>query len=392
MKKLTVRERVDRLNQKLKDEGKFWDKPKDDRTQIVFHKDNPQPKKNIDKDKMTELLNLFSQNPDIRLITEYLSTHEIIVNYERSVICPAFTTHFFEIKKDNPKVFINLVGNDIASLVQAPGGLVRIEINNKNLVIEVPNRTLQPIPLNVLIGKYKKSGLNYELPIMMGIDNENKEVFADLVELKHLFLAGQTGSGKSVFINNVINTFLTLIPNETKFILADGKRVELTPYNGLPQVLDRVILEAEMFFEVIEKLIEEKRKRLKSSDKNYPYIIVIIDTMCDFIYVNPERFNDMYQKLLVDADIAKIHVIACDSRISKDIYTPTIMSLMPTKLCFTTPTKDDSQYIIQSDEGIKLLGRGDVLIKKENETVLKRLQTPWVSDKEINELIKKIKY
>lgn len=45
MKKPTARELADRLNQKLKDEGRFWDKPKDDKTQIIFFRDNPKPKK-----------------------------------------------------------------------------------------------------------------------------------------------------------------------------------------------------------------------------------------------------------------------------------------------------------------------------------------------------------
>lgn len=45
MKKLTVRELADRFNQKRKDEGKFWYKPKDDKTQIIFVKDNLKTKK-----------------------------------------------------------------------------------------------------------------------------------------------------------------------------------------------------------------------------------------------------------------------------------------------------------------------------------------------------------
>ncbi len=348
-------------------------------------------KKSTIKDKLAKLYKYFSVDPNLRLIEEYFLKYKIIVNPQRLVSCPQITTYFFKIKKSNQKIPISEIENGIAYLLQAPGGFVRIEISNKNIVVEVPNRTLQPIPLNVLIEKYKKSELNYKLPIMMGIDNKNKDVFADLVELKHLVMAGQTGSGKSVFVNTTIYTLLTLLPNSVKFLFSDAKRVELTPYNGIPQLLTPVILEAQIFFEKIEELVEEKRKRLKSVNKNYPYIVAVFDTIAEFALYDRQMFDRLMSELLIDADKVKIHVIVCDSRPSVNVYTPIFMSLMPTKLCFATASKADSQQIIQSDEGIKLLGRGDVLMQKENENKLTRLETPWVSDLEINELIKKTK-
>lgn len=348
-------------------------------------------KKSTIKDKLAKLYKYFSVDPNLRLIEEYFLKYKIIVNPQRLVSCPQITTYFFKIKKSNQKIPISEIENGIAYLLQAPGGFVRIEISNKNIVVEVPNRTLQPIPLNELIEKYKKSGLNYKLPIMMGIDNENKEIFADLVELKHLVMAGQTGSGKSVFVNTTIYTLLTLLPNSVKFLFSDAKRVELTPYNGIPQLLTPVILEPKIFFEKIEELIEEKRKRIKSVNKNYPYIVAVFDTIAEFALYDRQLFDRLMSELLIDADKVKIHVIVCDSRPSVNVYTPIFMSLMPTKLCFATASTDDSQYIIQSYEGAHLLGRGDVLVKKDNETILTRLQTPWVSDQEISELIKKAK-
>lgn len=241
------------------------------------------------------------------------------------------------------------------------------------------------------IAEYKKTNLNYKLPVMLGLSEDGNYKFADLTVLKHLVLAGQTGSGKSVFENNIIYTFLSLMPNEVEFLLVDMKRVEFTPYNGIPQLIGDVITKSEDFFTRLEKLIEEKEERLKpeNSNKNYLYIVAIFETISDLVYFNRQQFDNLMEKLLINAADAKIHVIVSDSRVGESVFTPTIMSLMPTKFCFATANTESSQLIIQSNLGQNLLGSGDVLLKQ-SDYELVRLQTPWISDEEIEKLIHKV--
>lgn len=248
------------------------------------------------------------------------------------------------------------------------------------------------INLNTAILEYKKQKLNYKLPVVLGLNSDNKLEFANLVELKHLVLAGQTGSGKSMFEHTIINTFLSLMPSKIELFLVDMKRVEFGIYRDIPQLISNIIVESEDFFVKLEKLIEEKERRLlpENSDRKYSYIVAIIDTISDLVFSDRQRFDNLMKKLLIDADEAKIHINICDSRVGASVFTPTIMSMIPTKICFTTATVESSQCILGSDLGVHLHGKGDMLLKEDGKEAI-RFQAPYIEDKEIEKIIKKIK-
>ena len=246
--------------------------------------------------------------------------------------------------------------------------------------------------LQLALADYKKQKLKYKLPVVLGLNSDNKLEFADLVDLKHLVLAGETGSGKSMFEHTIINTFLSLMPNKIELFLVDMKRVEFGMYRDIPQLISNIIVKSEDFFVKLEKLIEEKDRRLLSenSERKYSYIIAIFDTISDLAYSNRQQFDGLMKKLLIDADEAKIHVIVTDSRVDESVFIPTIMSLMPTKICFTTASAENSQCIIGSDLGVHLHSKGDMLMKEDGKEPI-CLQAPYIEDKEIEKIIKKIK-
>ena len=60
-------------------------------------------------------------------------------------------------------------------------------------------------------------------------------LYRKLGECPHLLIAGATGSGKSVALNGIIYTLLTMkTPAHCRFCLIDPKKVELIQYEPLP--------------------------------------------------------------------------------------------------------------------------------------------------------------
>ena len=102
------------------------------------------------------------------------------------------------------------------------------------------------------------------LTFALGRDVSGKAYAVDLAKMPHLLVAGATGSGKSVCVNALITSLLMHArPDEVRLILVDLKRVELAPYNGLPHLLQHVIVEPNEAKAVLNWAVREMEERYK---------------------------------------------------------------------------------------------------------------------------------
>lgn len=264
-----------------------------------------------------------------------------------------------------------------------------------NTVTQLGNLKNKMITLKKLLNTYKKSNLNYKLPIMLGENREGVPEFADLIDLKHILMTGSTGSGKSTFEHTIISTFLsTFSIHQLKLLLVDMKRVEFLIYDGLPHLLSPVVVNTDKVYGALDWLIFEKNKRLKivaeaaAELEKYPRIVVIIDTFSDLVSNNSVKFQDYLGQLMNQASDVNIHVVMSDSRPSPDVFTPLIQSLFPTKICFNVSSIKDSKLVIGNEGGEKLLGVGDMLFLPPYLKKAVRIQAPLISEEEVRKIIK----
>ncbi|MGN0302315.1 MAG: DNA translocase FtsK 4TM domain-containing protein, partial [Anaerotardibacter sp.] len=153
------------------------------------------------------------------------------------------------------------LSDDIALALASPGVRIFAPIPGTNYVgIEVPNKTRQ----TVLLGDVLKTAPEGPLQVAIGKDVEGNCITDDLSKMPHLLIGGTTGSGKSVEINSMIMSILMRsTPAEVRMIMIDPKRVEFTPYNGIPHLYVPVVTECKEAASALSWAVAEMERRLK---------------------------------------------------------------------------------------------------------------------------------
>ena len=242
------------------------------------------------------------------------------------------------------------------------------------------------------------------MPIVLGKNNSGEAEVMDLTKMPHLLIAGSTGSGKSVFINAVICCLLmSMSPEKLKLILIDPKRVELTPYSGVPHLVVPPVVETEKVVTVLKSVISEMLDRYrrmqevqaknieaynKKTGENMPYLVVAVDELADLMMTASFDVEQSICRLAQLGRATGIHLIVATQRPSVDVVTGLIKANFPTRASFGVTSHIDSRTILDTTGAEKLLGKGDMLYLGVDDSRPTRIQAVYVSDDEINEIVK----
>lgn len=106
----------------------------------------------------------------------------------------------------------------------------------------MPNRNTAAVLLREVIESKEFQSAKSTVTVALGKDIAGYVLTADLERMPHLLIAGQTGSGKSVCINNIIISLVyKSAPDDLKMILIDPKVVELSVFSALPHLMRPVV-------------------------------------------------------------------------------------------------------------------------------------------------------
>ena len=295
---------------------------------------------------------------------------------------------------------INL-SEDIARNTSSDSARISIIPGSNTIGIELPNITRENVYLSEVIKDEQFKRKEIKLPIALGKSISGRPIIGDLSTMPHLLIAGTTGSGKSVCINTIILSLLYRhTPDKCKFILIDPKMLELSTYEGIPNLLCPVITEPKKAASVLGWVVKEMENRYKlmtkvgvrnidgynSKHKTFmPYIVVIVDEMSDLMLVSGKDIENYIQKLSQMARAAGIHIIMATQRPSVDVITGTIKANFPTRISFQVSSKIDSRTILGEQGAEQLLGKGDMLYMSAANKIT-RIHAPFVTEDEIEKV------
>jgi len=295
---------------------------------------------------------------------------------------------------------------DLSLALKTPSLRIETPVMGESLLgIEVPNPNPSLVTLRMVMNTsaHKKASADGPLPIALGKGSDGNEIVFDLSKMPHLLIAGATGSGKSVCINAIISCLLMeRTPEELQMILVDPKRVELTPYNGIPHLITPVIVETDQVVNSLKGLIREMMDRFrrmeevsarnidsfnKKSSEKLPYIVVAIDELADLMMTAAYDVEQSICRLAQLGRATGIHLIIATQRPSVDVITGLIKANFPSRISFAVTSQIDSRTIIDIAGAEKLLGRGDMLYQPIDATRPARVQNVYIGDEEINKLV-----
>lgn len=309
---------------------------------------------------------------------------------------------------------ITRLSDDIALNLRAKSIRIEAPIPGKAAVgIEVENDKPAPVLIRDLIESEEFMEAPSIVEFVVGKDISGNNIVADLRDMPHLLIAGATGSGKSVCINSIVTSFLYKArPSELKLIMIDPKVVELGNYNGIPHMLTPVVTDPRKAARALAIAVEEMDKRyeafaehnvkdLKSYnelmrvDGRYadckPQIVIIIDELADLMMASPSEVENSICRLAQKARAAGMHLIVATQRPSVDVVTGLIKANIPSRIAFSVASQFDSRTILDMAGAEKLLGKGDMLFSPVGSTKPYRVQGPYISEKEIDKVIRFVK-
>jgi DNA segregation ATPase FtsK/SpoIIIE-like protein len=365
---------------------------------------------------------------------------------------PVITLYEF---KPAPGVKVSRIASladDISMALSAQSVRIIAPLPGKNVVgIEIPSDVRE----NVFMREFFAhpdflSATKHSIPVAMGKDIAGNIYLADLAKMPHLMCAGQTGSGKSVFMNGLICSLLyRFTPDELRMILVDPKMIEFSSYQDVPHLLLPVVDDCGQASAALKWAVREMERRyrilammnarnlasynqkvdeigidllqetleraesetegmermsggdwLESFEKDedgdarfgkLPYIVIFIDELAELMMIAKKEVELSIARIAQKARAAGIHLVVATQRPSTDVITGLIKANLPSRVSFQLASGLDSKTILDRFGAEKLLGRGDMFFIPPGSSNLLRLHGAYLADDEINKITSFIK-
>ena len=360
------------------------------------------------------------------IIKRTLQNFGILVEMDEVAIGPTVTRYSMKPAEGvRLSKIVALQSNLELALAASP---VRIEapIPGKSLVgIEVPNIARTTLGMGPLLSEDEFANSDKPLMIALGRSITGQSHFADLAKMPHMLVAGTTGSGKSVTLNNFIVSLLYRCgPSKLRFIMVDPKRVELTLYNSIPHLLTPVITDAKKAILALKWLAKEMDRRYNileaegvrdiasyhgnvvkpavakamaskpAPDGNapkmpeaMPYIVLIIDELADIMSTYPRELEGGIVRLAQMSRAVGIHLILSTQRPSVKVITGLIKANIPARAAHQVASQIDSRTILDMGGAENLMGAGDMLFLSGEMSKPRRLQASYISEDEVKRVV-----
>lgn len=374
-----------------------------------------------------------------QILTNKLADFDINGEVEAVRPGPVITSYEF---KPGPGIKVSRIASladDLSMALSAKSVRILAPVPGKSVVgIEIPNLSREMVFMKEFLGHSQFLSDQFVIPVVMGKDTSGQVVFSDMAKMPHLLVAGQTGSGKSVFMNSLLCSLLyRFTPDELRLIMVDPKVIEFAPYQDIPHLLLPVVDDAKQASNALKWAVREMERRYKvlammgvrnlagynkkvdelgvsvvrdllmescaglarewescfsRDDEGFlitgklPYIVVIIDELADLMMIAKKDVEISIARIAQKARASGIHLVIATQRPSTDVITGLIKANLPSRVSFQLASFIDSKTILDCAGAERLLGQGDMLFIPPGSPEPIRLHGAYLDDDEISKI------
>lgn len=250
------------------------------------------------------------------------------------------------------------------------------EQGERRVILDIPRpgATWRDVPWSKI--RPMLNGRRETLPVSPGLDVLGKPFVFDLAEAPHLFVAGATGSGKSVCLNALLLSLLAA-PRPPELLLIDPKGVDFEDYNGCVRLRDRrVITDMAAAVDALRGVVKEMEERqvllreynarnlaeAQAAGVPLERLVVVIDELADFM-MGKSGAEEPLIRLAQKARATGIHLLLATQRPEAATFPGLLRANIPSRIALTVQKAADSRIILDESGAENLLMRGDMLVK-----------------------------
>lgn len=284
---------------------------------------------------------------------------------------------------------------------------VRAEPGRVSLSVRRPSRRLLSLP--EVWKDWRGSGDIANARLLIAVqEDDGQPLFLEPEPAPHTLVAGSTGSGKSVLVQNIIlGIAATNRPDQAKIILIDPKAgVDYFAFDQLPHLDGPIIDDQDVALERLNGLVDEMQRRYalfkgprvsniraynEVADEPLPLIWLIHDEFADWMQVDTYRVavESAVSRLSVKARAAGIYLIFAAQRPDNSVFPMQLRSNLGNRLVLRVDSAGTSDLSLGVKKGgaERLLGKGHLAAILGGGTEPIYAQVPFISEQRLEALV-----
>ncbi len=229
--------------------------------------------------------------------------------------------------------------------------------------------------LKTIMRSHKEKTKEMELPIVLGVDSNNKPKIVDLAKVGNILVGGATGQGKTNLLHAFAQSCFYALPKVCPVCIVyyiDSKgREEFSPYFDIHlNTIEDIKAQIDMLQEKIVKRETDKKM------SRYPIALLIDDF--DHLVLMDKSIIEKIVFIAQRGPRVGIYTVLATARAEHTLLPARLRIEMPTRVAFRVATTIESRAILDMPDATQLSRQGEILFS--HNLKLTRLQTINVVD------------